>query len=108
LHGPEVAGEEGQWLVPDARSVALESRNHILLADEPAWTQFRTELREFLGSVDAAPGEELPEMSRRELGRAGVGVPTHPRLAVRRTTEDRCREQDVEADKAEQDCEAAP
>src|SRR5262249_26782751 len=32
-------------LIPGARFVALASRNHILLADEPAWAQFRVELR---------------------------------------------------------------
>jgi pimeloyl-ACP methyl ester carboxylesterase/DNA-binding CsgD family transcriptional regulator len=41
-------------LIPDARLVVLDSANHILLADEPAWEQFLYELREFLGA-SAAP-----------------------------------------------------
>jgi pimeloyl-ACP methyl ester carboxylesterase/DNA-binding CsgD family transcriptional regulator len=56
-------------LIPGARFVALESRNHILLADEPAWADFRAELHEFLGasSVPAAPPlEELTDLSVRE------------------------------------------
>ena len=53
-------------LIPQARFVALESRNHILLADEPAWAQFRTELREFLGPAETSPREGLPELSGRE------------------------------------------
>jgi pimeloyl-ACP methyl ester carboxylesterase/DNA-binding CsgD family transcriptional regulator len=35
-------------LIPDARLVALDSRNHILLADEPAWPTFLSELEAFL------------------------------------------------------------
>jgi pimeloyl-ACP methyl ester carboxylesterase/DNA-binding CsgD family transcriptional regulator len=34
--------------VPDARLVPLDSRNHILLSDEPAWTVFLEELRRFM------------------------------------------------------------
>jgi pimeloyl-ACP methyl ester carboxylesterase len=43
--------EEGRCLamgIPDARFVALEGRNHILLEDEPAWPQFLGELEAFL------------------------------------------------------------
>jgi pimeloyl-ACP methyl ester carboxylesterase len=35
-------------LIPDSRFVALESENHILLADEPAWPTFMAEVNEFL------------------------------------------------------------
>jgi pimeloyl-ACP methyl ester carboxylesterase/DNA-binding CsgD family transcriptional regulator len=35
-------------LIPGARLVAMESRNHILLADEPAWATFIAEVTEFL------------------------------------------------------------
>lgn len=54
-------------LLPDARLVELESANHILLSDDPAWPTFVAELREFLGTKPstAAPGVE--ELSRREL-----------------------------------------
>ncbi|HEV8054380.1 MAG TPA: alpha/beta fold hydrolase [Candidatus Limnocylindrales bacterium] len=34
--------------IPDARLVPLESRNHILLAGEPAWTVFMGEVRAFM------------------------------------------------------------
>ena len=36
-------------LIPDSRFVALESNNHILLADEPAWPVFLREVEAFLG-----------------------------------------------------------
>jgi pimeloyl-ACP methyl ester carboxylesterase len=36
--------------IPDARFVALESRNHLLLDDEPAFARFLTEVRDFLGA----------------------------------------------------------
>ncbi|HSE09718.1 MAG TPA: alpha/beta fold hydrolase [Nocardioidaceae bacterium] len=35
-------------LIPDSRFVALESSNHILLADEPAWPEFLREVETFL------------------------------------------------------------
>jgi pimeloyl-ACP methyl ester carboxylesterase/DNA-binding CsgD family transcriptional regulator len=54
-------------LIPGARFVALESRNHILLADEPAWDAFRAELAAFLRPVDARPRDELRTLSNREL-----------------------------------------
>jgi pimeloyl-ACP methyl ester carboxylesterase/AraC-like DNA-binding protein len=37
--------------IPTAQFVPLESRNHILLADEPAWEKFITETRAFLGEA---------------------------------------------------------
>ena len=36
-------------LIPGARFVPLESRNHILLESEPAWLRFIREVRSFLG-----------------------------------------------------------
>lgn len=50
--------------MPGARFVPLESRNHVLLPDEPAWSVFHAELAAFLG-VDQpdlprlAPGASL-------------------------------------------------
>ncbi len=44
-------GRQLAALIPGARLVALESRNHILLEDEPAWGQFLVELRGFLGET---------------------------------------------------------
>jgi DNA-binding NarL/FixJ family response regulator len=53
-------------LIPDARFVPLESPNHILLADEPAWEQFLGALHAFLGPIETSRGDELPELSNRE------------------------------------------
>jgi DNA-binding NarL/FixJ family response regulator len=48
--------------------VALESRNHLLLADEPAWEVFRDELSAFLGPAESSSARvELGELSNREL-----------------------------------------
>lgn len=50
--------EEGCRLaqrIPGARFVALDSRNHVLLGDEPAWQVFQDELARFLAPPDAAP-----------------------------------------------------
>ncbi len=57
--------------IPDARLVPLDSRNHILLADEPAWTLFLDELREFMEADRdrSAPsvGPGVDALSEREL-----------------------------------------
>jgi pimeloyl-ACP methyl ester carboxylesterase len=45
--------EEGRRLaalIPGARFVPLESRNHVLLEHEPAWPRFLEEARAFLAS----------------------------------------------------------
>ena len=44
--------EEGRLvssLIPNSRFVPLESRNHLLLENEPAWPGFLQEVRDFLG-----------------------------------------------------------
>ena len=43
------AGRTIAAMIPNARFVPLESKNHILLEDEPAWPRFLTEVRRFLG-----------------------------------------------------------
>ena len=40
-------------LIPDSRFVALDSSNHILLGDEPAWARFLTEVEAFLETPDS-------------------------------------------------------
>jgi len=59
--------EEGRLiaaLIPGARFVPLESRNHVLLEHESAWTRWLEELRAFL---PAAPkGGPFPELTPRE------------------------------------------
>jgi DNA-binding CsgD family transcriptional regulator len=61
----EVAGR-----IPDARLVALDSANHILLDGEPAWSIFVDEVRAFLEpdrwSADARPAM-IEALSPREL-----------------------------------------
>jgi DNA-binding NarL/FixJ family response regulator len=55
-------------LIPGAHLVVLDSANHILLADEPAWQHFLEELREFLGtSRSPAPSALVGDLSPREL-----------------------------------------
>jgi hypothetical protein len=39
-------------LIPDSRFVALDSSNHILLEDEPAWAVFLAEVEAFLATPD--------------------------------------------------------
>lgn len=55
LHSREdatVPMEEGRLLaalIPDSRFVPLESKNHILLEQEPSWIRFLSEIHSFLG-----------------------------------------------------------
>jgi pimeloyl-ACP methyl ester carboxylesterase/DNA-binding CsgD family transcriptional regulator len=61
---------EGRLLatrIPDARFVPLEGRNHLLLADEPAWPVFLAALREFLGTGAVTQPVDLEDLSPREL-----------------------------------------
>jgi pimeloyl-ACP methyl ester carboxylesterase/DNA-binding CsgD family transcriptional regulator len=63
--------EEGRLLatlIPDARLVLLDSANHILLADEPAWEHFLSTLHAFLGTSDGTPRRAVSsDLSPREL-----------------------------------------
>jgi DNA-binding NarL/FixJ family response regulator len=60
-----------------ARLVPLESRNHILLADEPAWGVFLEEVREFMradGRIETAAGTaDLTQREREVLHLAADG-----------------------------------
>src|SRR5688572_28503338 len=40
--------------IPGAHFLPLESKNHVLLPDEPAWAVFQSELARFLGQAQAA------------------------------------------------------
>ena len=57
-------------LIPGARFVPLDSRNHVLLARDPAWQAFRREVEAFLETgeptAQATPAA-LPDLSDREL-----------------------------------------
>lgn len=62
--------EEGRLLatlIPDARLVLLDSANHILLADEPAWEHLLVTLHEFLDTADVVPHRMVrSDLSSRE------------------------------------------
>lgn len=59
-------------LIPGARFVPLESQNHVLLEDEPAWGRFLAEVRAFLEVGEAEPDQPpatqtvFPELTPRE------------------------------------------
>jgi pimeloyl-ACP methyl ester carboxylesterase len=48
---PGWQGELFAALIPGARLVVLETDNHVLLADEPAWSRFVSEVDAFVGST---------------------------------------------------------
>jgi pimeloyl-ACP methyl ester carboxylesterase/DNA-binding CsgD family transcriptional regulator len=57
-------------LIPGARFVPLDSRNHVLLARDPAWQAFRREVEAFLETgepIAPATPAALPDLSSREL-----------------------------------------
>ncbi len=68
--------EEGRQLaatIPSARFIPLESRNHVLLPDEPAWKQFLDEFRFFLKDADSDTSA---------LGQAGLTASERAVLAL--------------------------
>jgi pimeloyl-ACP methyl ester carboxylesterase/DNA-binding winged helix-turn-helix (wHTH) protein len=73
LHGvrdaavPFDQGRRLAALIPGARFVSLESQNHVLLEDEPAWPRFLAEVRRFLAEDEppSAPGSAQVTEARR-------------------------------------------
>jgi pimeloyl-ACP methyl ester carboxylesterase/DNA-binding CsgD family transcriptional regulator len=66
---PFESGRRLAAMIPNARFVPLESKNHILLPHEKAWTTFRTELNDFLNAdepIGTASGGELSDLTKRE------------------------------------------
>lgn len=72
LHGREdkrAPFEEGRLiasLIPGARFVPLETRNHALPAQDPAWPRFLAEIRAFLGPSELPTIAAFPELTARE------------------------------------------
>jgi pimeloyl-ACP methyl ester carboxylesterase len=54
---PFSAGRQLAIGIPGARFVSLDSRNHIVLAQEPAWRDFIAEIRTFLDGAPASRAE---------------------------------------------------
>ncbi|HEX6259241.1 MAG TPA: alpha/beta fold hydrolase [Woeseiaceae bacterium] len=62
--------EQGRQLaagIPGARLVTLDSCNHVLLEQDPAWQQFCAVFRDFVPGQAAAPQVSLHELTAREL-----------------------------------------
>ena len=76
--GDRVAPDWGPRLatgLADARLVMLDSRNHVLLADEPSWQVFRHEVADFLAADRAqVPIAHLSDREREILLLAAEGL----------------------------------
>ena len=78
-------------LIPGAKFVPLDSANHILLENEPAWTEFRSQLRSFLPVGRSAPPLDRGLFTDREIevlrfiaqGRDNDSIATAMHLSVR-------------------------
>ncbi len=57
---PFEAGCKMAAMIPDARFVALDGQNHLILEDEPAWPRFLDEVRGFLADDDDAATSNSP------------------------------------------------
>lgn len=70
-HDEVVPFSEGRLLatgIPGAQFVELESRNHVLLAQEPAWREFQQAVLEFTGrSAEAAAAPEALTARERQV-----------------------------------------
>jgi DNA-binding NarL/FixJ family response regulator len=53
-------------LVPDAHFVPLESRNHILLENKPAWSHFSSEFEQFLSTPEPSTSSQIDDLTSRE------------------------------------------
>ena len=60
LRVPYDEGRQLAAMIPGARFVPLEGRNHILMEGEPAWRRFVEELRGFLPGPESAADGSLP------------------------------------------------
>ena len=63
--------------LPGARLVALESRNHIVLADEPAWPVLLRELTDFLAADRRTPSPSAADDLTGVLSTRELDVLTH-------------------------------
>jgi pimeloyl-ACP methyl ester carboxylesterase/DNA-binding CsgD family transcriptional regulator len=66
---PFEAGRRLAAAIPNARFLPLESKNHILRADEPAWLNFKKELNEFLAAdeqIDPSAPKQFAALTARE------------------------------------------
>jgi pimeloyl-ACP methyl ester carboxylesterase/DNA-binding CsgD family transcriptional regulator len=66
---PFEAGRQVAATIPNARFVPLESKNHILLPHEKAWSVLRKELNDFLNAdepIGTASDGELSDLTKRE------------------------------------------
>jgi len=61
---PFRAGRKLAAGIPDARFVALDGENHVLLEDEPAWSRFLEETRSFLQIPEEEGGREPAYLDR--------------------------------------------
>jgi pimeloyl-ACP methyl ester carboxylesterase/DNA-binding CsgD family transcriptional regulator len=53
-------------LIPGARFVPLESRNHVLVEQDPMWLRFLAEIRAFIGLPETPAAALFPELTARE------------------------------------------
>lgn len=65
MRNPYDEGKRTAALIPHAEFVSLDSANHILLPDEPAWQQLVAEFRRFVPG-ELAGGEMFAELTERE------------------------------------------
>jgi pimeloyl-ACP methyl ester carboxylesterase/DNA-binding CsgD family transcriptional regulator len=67
---PIAMGRHMAARIPGAEFVELDSKNHVLLEDEPAWERFRGAVLEFLGISESARGEDraFASLTARERG----------------------------------------
>lgn len=84
-------------LIPDARFVPLEGKNHILLKDEPAWPRFLAEVNRFIqteferpklpATAKPAPPAAAPSSSTFKRLTSPFGLPAQPTKFIGREEE---------------------
>ncbi|MCI4364215.1 MAG: alpha/beta fold hydrolase [Thermoplasmata archaeon] len=83
---PFEQGRQLAAMIPGAKFIPLESENHVLLENEPAWTQFLDAISTFVGNLGGAPviaSEPLVgELAEEELRHARDVIARSSRLAA--------------------------
>jgi len=79
---PYSQGVEIASRIRDAEFVELDSRNHILLDNDPAWESFGRLILEFTGQSSAAEDALFASLSDRERGVLGQITAGHSNIEI--------------------------
>jgi pimeloyl-ACP methyl ester carboxylesterase len=84
-------GRQMASLIPGAHLVALDSKNHLTMADEPAWEKLIANVRHFIATAQPLPEEP----GRTEMSQPDLGDLTPREVEVLRLIAEGCSNQEI-------------